>query len=84
MDTTTADRPCIEMVEACGEWFVRVVEDDQELTLWPMRRAGGGVSSLIILYAHRKRPGGCMWQGDLATLTRRSAPFKNGLNGALI
>ncbi|RWI28310.1 hypothetical protein [Mesorhizobium sp.] len=32
MDTTTADRPCIEVVEACGEWFVRVVEDDQELT----------------------------------------------------
>ncbi|MER8431146.1 hypothetical protein [Mesorhizobium caraganae] len=24
--------PCIEVVEACGEWFVRVVEDDQELT----------------------------------------------------
>ena len=25
-------RPCIEVVEACGEWFVRVVEEDQELT----------------------------------------------------
>lgn len=24
--------PCIEVVEACGEWFVRVVENDQELT----------------------------------------------------
>jgi hypothetical protein len=24
--------PCIEVVEACGEWFVRVVEEDQELT----------------------------------------------------
>jgi hypothetical protein len=24
--------PCVEVVEACGEWFVRVVEDDQELT----------------------------------------------------
>ncbi len=26
------DRPCVEVVEACGEWFVRVVEEDQELT----------------------------------------------------
>ncbi len=24
--------PCIEVVEACGEWFVRVVEEDQEMT----------------------------------------------------
>jgi hypothetical protein len=24
--------PCVEVVEACGEWFVRVVEEDQELT----------------------------------------------------
>ena len=24
--------PCVEVIEACGEWFVRVVEDDQELT----------------------------------------------------
>ena len=24
--------PCIEVVEACGEWFVRVIEEDQELT----------------------------------------------------
>jgi hypothetical protein len=32
MDSTTANRPCIEVVEACGEWFVRVVEDNQELT----------------------------------------------------
>ena len=24
--------PCVEVVEACGEWLVRVVEDDQELT----------------------------------------------------
>jgi len=25
-------RPCVEVIEACGEWFVRVVEEDQELT----------------------------------------------------
>ena len=25
-------RACVEVVEACGEWFVRVVEEDQELT----------------------------------------------------
>ncbi|MFW8694641.1 MULTISPECIES: hypothetical protein [Mesorhizobium] len=25
-------RPCVEVVQACGEWFVRVVEEDQELT----------------------------------------------------
>lgn len=25
-------RPCVEVVEACGEWFVLVVEEDQELT----------------------------------------------------
>ncbi|WP_214477540.1 hypothetical protein [Mesorhizobium sp. dw_380] len=24
--------PCVELVEACGEWFVRVVDEDQELT----------------------------------------------------
>ena len=24
--------PCVEVVEACGKWFVRVVEEDQELT----------------------------------------------------
>ncbi|MBM2712398.1 hypothetical protein JQK88_14260 [Mesorhizobium caraganae] len=24
--------PCVEVIEARGEWFVRVVEDDQELT----------------------------------------------------
>jgi hypothetical protein len=24
--------PCVEVVEACGEWFVRVVEEDQEQT----------------------------------------------------
>ena len=24
--------PCIEVVEACGEWFVRIVVDDEELT----------------------------------------------------
>ena len=22
--------PCIEVVEACGEWFVRIVEDGKE------------------------------------------------------
>lgn len=27
-----AKAPAVEVVEACGEWFVRVVEDDQELT----------------------------------------------------
>lgn len=32
MDNTTTNRPCVEVVEACGEWFVRVVEEDQELT----------------------------------------------------
>jgi hypothetical protein len=24
--------PCIEVVEARGEWFVRVIEEDQEIT----------------------------------------------------
>ncbi|WP_095087601.1 hypothetical protein [Mesorhizobium sophorae] len=35
MDSVTSNGkvyPCVEVVEACGEWFVRVVEDDQELT----------------------------------------------------
>jgi len=35
MDDVTLNgkvHPCVEVVEACGEWFVRVVEDDQELT----------------------------------------------------
>ena len=25
-------RPCVEVVEDCGEWFVRVVDGDEELT----------------------------------------------------
>ena len=25
-------RPSVEVAEACGEWFVRVVEEHQELT----------------------------------------------------
>jgi hypothetical protein len=35
MDNVTFDAwvcPCVEVIEACGEWFVRVVEDGQELT----------------------------------------------------
>ena len=35
MDSVTMNgkvHPCVEVVEACGEWFVRVVEEDQELT----------------------------------------------------
>jgi len=35
MDNVTVDAwvcPSVEVIEACGEWFVRVVEDDQELT----------------------------------------------------
>ncbi|BAB54872.1 hypothetical protein [Mesorhizobium japonicum] len=24
--------PCVEVLEACGEWFVRVVDGDEELT----------------------------------------------------
>ena len=35
MDNVTVDAwvcPSVEVIEACGEWFVRVVDDDQELT----------------------------------------------------
>ena len=35
MDSVTSDGkvyPCVEVVEACGEWFVRVVDGDEELT----------------------------------------------------
>jgi hypothetical protein len=35
MDDVTLNgkvHPCVEVVEACGEWFVRVVEVDEELT----------------------------------------------------
>jgi hypothetical protein len=24
--------PCVEVIEACGEWFVRVVEEGHEVT----------------------------------------------------
>jgi len=24
--------PCVEVLEACGEWFVRVVDGDEEIT----------------------------------------------------
>ena len=35
MDSATSNGkvcPCVEVVEACGEWFVRVVDGDEELT----------------------------------------------------
>ena len=35
MDSVTMNgkvSPCIEVVEACGEWFVRVVDGDSELS----------------------------------------------------
>ncbi|WP_095204953.1 hypothetical protein [Mesorhizobium carmichaelinearum] len=36
MDSVTPDgkvvNPCVEVMEACGEWFVRVVYGDEELT----------------------------------------------------
>jgi hypothetical protein len=34
MDSETNGKvhPCVEVVEACGEWFVRVVEEGQEIT----------------------------------------------------
>ncbi|TRC81656.1 hypothetical protein FJV80_22065 [Mesorhizobium sp. WSM4310] len=35
MDRVASDgevNPCIEVIEACGEWFVRVVDGDEELT----------------------------------------------------
>ncbi|SDA91602.1 hypothetical protein [Mesorhizobium qingshengii] len=35
MDNVTPNgkvQPCVEVLEACGEWFVRVVDGDEELT----------------------------------------------------
>ena len=35
MDSVTPDvkvNPSVEVMEACGEWFVRVVDGDEELT----------------------------------------------------
>ena len=35
MDSMTCDSkvsPCVEVIEVCGEWFVRVVDGDEELT----------------------------------------------------
>ena len=35
MDSVARDsevNPCVEVIEACGEWFVRVVDGDEELT----------------------------------------------------
>lgn len=35
MDSVTTNGKvcaCVEVVEACGEWFVRVVDGDEELT----------------------------------------------------
>jgi len=42
-------RPCIEVCEACGEWFVRVVEEDQELT------RSFEMESLALAYAEGQR-----------------------------
>jgi hypothetical protein len=43
--------PCVEVIEACGEWFVRVVDGDEELiehlnwsrSPWLVPRASGDV-----------------------------------------
>ena len=32
VQSNTIDRPAVEVVEACGEWFVRVVEDGKATT----------------------------------------------------
>ena len=32
VQSNKVDPPAIEVVEACGEWFVRVVDGDEELT----------------------------------------------------
>lgn len=33
MESANSNKPpCVEVVEACGEWFVRIVADDEELT----------------------------------------------------
>ena len=32
VQSNTVDRPAVEVVEACGEWFVRVVEDGKAST----------------------------------------------------
>ncbi|MCH4561162.1 MULTISPECIES: hypothetical protein [Mesorhizobium] len=35
MDSVTPGsniNPCVELMEACGEWFVRVVDGDEETT----------------------------------------------------
>ncbi|MER8753337.1 hypothetical protein NKH57_29655 [Mesorhizobium sp. M1050] len=32
LDSERKGHPCIEVIEACGEWFVHVVEEDLELT----------------------------------------------------
>ena len=32
VQSNTVDQPAVEVVEACGEWFVRVVEDGKATT----------------------------------------------------
>jgi hypothetical protein len=32
VQSNTVDQPAVEVVEACGEWFVRVVEDGNATT----------------------------------------------------
>lgn len=41
--------PSIEVVEACGEWFVRIVSDDEELT------RAFDLESLAVAYAEGQR-----------------------------
>jgi hypothetical protein len=41
--------PCVEVVEACGEWFVRVVDGDEELT------RAFELESFALAYAERQR-----------------------------
>ena len=45
--------PCTEVIEACGEWHVRVVEEDQELI------RSFEIEAFALAYAegHRRRLG---------------------------
>ncbi len=51
-----------EVVETCGEWFVRVVEEDQELT----RSFEVQAFALAFAEGQRQTPRSCRLQADVA------------------
>ena len=49
MEQPVKNLPCVELIDACGEWHVRVVEEDQQ------RTRSFEIERSALAYAERQR-----------------------------